>query len=416
MPRLSRFLCPSCGKQLPEDPLDPGRRPACPDCGKTAQLWEKAESVVAPLTLPPLPPPTPPPRRVLGPRAWALAGLVILLPAAALLAWRVEAARRADEAERREADRRAAALAADQVVAARVDAAKARIAHQEFDEAVKILEGALATDNATRLDDARLALLQARQGKADLLLDGAVAAVARRDPAHARRLLNDYLANSYAARKPRATLLLTELGRATDEEAAARLLARLSDEELAAFADGGRLADAEPITDDGVRALYLDNLRQRLAKEQETRAARRAAALAEERRRQRQQADRDERLRADPVFVELTAFAAGVRKQYRDQARQRAREERALELFLRSTNTNDPAEREKARQALRDDDGPDFALLVVRKKAQAKQDFRRRGGHEPGDEEVFDRLVDEELGRLLAEVKEGNPQDGGGPR
>jgi hypothetical protein len=278
------------------------------------------------------------------------------------------------------------------------------MARQDFDEAIKALDDALAVEDATRLDEARLALLQARQGKADALLDAVAAAVDRRDAARARQTLKDYLASPYATRRPRATLLLHELDRATDDESATKLLARLTDERLAAFAATGRLADGEPFTDEGMRQVYHDTLRRHLPEEQ----AARAAVRAEEERRRRAQAEREERLRAGPLFVALTAFAADVRRQAADEARQRAREERALELFLRDTNTNDPAARDRARQALRAGrEAPDHALAVLRKKAQVKKDFRQAPDHDPADLETFDRLVDEELDRLLADLKGG---------
>src|SRR5947209_6999406 len=78
MTRLARFLCPTCGKQLPGDVSDPSRRPGCDDCGKAAQLWEKVDSIVMPPVVqpPPLPPvlgaglltpPPPPPVPMLPP-------------------------------------------------------------------------------------------------------------------------------------------------------------------------------------------------------------------------------------------------------------------------------------------------------------------------------------------------------------
>src|SRR5437763_1371211 len=67
MPRLARYLCPTCGKQLPGDVLDPAHRPGCDDCGKAAQLWEKVDSILLPPSsaalqpLGPLAPPAPRP-------------------------------------------------------------------------------------------------------------------------------------------------------------------------------------------------------------------------------------------------------------------------------------------------------------------------------------------------------------------
>jgi hypothetical protein len=332
---------------------------------------------------------------------WATGAALVGLLLAVVALWRtVEAAQRNAEHQ--------AEAAANQLVAARVAAARAQMARQEFEQAFEILETALATPNATQLDEARLALFQARQGKADAQLDGAAAAVTRRDVSRARQLLQDYLDNPHATRQPRAKLLLDELERAADEEAAVRLLAGATDEQLAAFAATGRLEFGETLTDEGMREFYRGTLRLYLAQEQGVRAARRAAARAEEQRRQREQAEREERLRADPLYVEVTTFAAAIRKQFREQDRQRAREERALELFLRNTRVTDPSQQEKTRQSLRAGrEGADLPLLVVRKKAQVKKAFRSSAEHDQADKETFDRLVDEELNRLLAEIKGG---------
>src|SRR5947209_247616 len=142
MTRLARFLCPTCGKQLPGDVLDPTRRPGCDECGKAAQLWEKVDSIVLPPAVqpPPLPPPVPllppplpepepvaaPETKTELPKKSILAACLFLL-AAGLLALvirrstqsaREEGERSAARAEsaRREAERHAA----DQLVAAKV--------------------------------------------------------------------------------------------------------------------------------------------------------------------------------------------------------------------------------------------------------------------------------------------------------
>jgi hypothetical protein len=282
------------------------------------------------------------------------------------------------------------------------------MARQDFAEAFEVLNDALATPNATQLDEARLALFQARQGQADAQLDGAAAALTRRDVKRARQMLRDYLDNPHATRQPRAKLLLDELERADDDEAAIRLLAGATDEQLAAFAATGRLEFGETLTDEGMREFYRGTLRLHLAKEQGVREARRTAARVAEEKRQREQAEREERLRADPLYVEVVTFAASIRKQFREQDRQRAREERALELFLRNTRVTDPAQQEKTRESLRAGrEGADLPLLVVRKKGEVKKAFRRSAEHDQVELETFDRLVDEELNRVLAEIKGG---------
>jgi hypothetical protein len=303
----------------------------------------------------------------------------------------------------REEQRRTTANA---VVSAKVTAAQAHIAHRDFDAALKVLDEALATEHATRLDDARLALLQARQGQADRLLDDAGAAIARRHIDEARGLLNDYLVHPYASQQPRARRLLDDLARATDDEAAARLV-DLPDDKFTAFAEEGQRAVLATVSDEGVRAIYQDTLKRQIVKEQEKRDARRAAELATAQRRDRAQAEREERVRATPTFQDLTAFLNGVRKQQREQAERRQREEKALELFFAQTGVTDAAEKQKARDDLRAGRSEeDLSRVVVRKKVQAKKDYRASKDHEEADEETFDRLVDVAVEGLLRELRE----------
>ncbi len=269
-----------------------------------------------------------------------------------------------------------------------------------------MLDNALATEHATRLDDARLWQLRAKQGQANALLEGAAAAVSGRKVDKARQLLKDYLAHAYADQQPKATLLLDELARATADDEAVNLLAQLPEEKLTAFAESGRLEDGEQLTDEGMRELYKDTLRRHLPKELAVRESRREALRAEVKKRERDQAEREERLRVSPLFQDVTAFATSVRKQTVEQNKRRQQEERAFEEFLRQTNVTDPAEREKARQAIRSGrDGEDGAVQIIRKKTQVKKDYRRSKEYDRTDEETFDRLVDQELDRLLAEVK-----------
>jgi hypothetical protein len=295
---------------------------------------------------------------------------------------------------------------ANAVVSAKLTAAQAHIAHRDFDAALKILDEALATEHATRLDDARLALLQARQGQADRLLDDAGAAIGHRHIDDARKLLNDYLVHPYASQQPRARRLLDDLARATDDEAAARLV-DLPDDKFNAFVEEGQRAVLATISDEGVRAIYQDTLQRQISKEENKRLARRALELAAARRRDRAQAEREERIRATPTFQDLTAFLNGVRKQQREQAERRQREEKALELFFAQTGVTDAAKKQEARDALRAGrTEEDLSLAVVRKKAQAKKDYRASKDHEEADEETFDRLVDVAVEGVLRELRD----------
>ena len=275
MPRLARFVCPACGKQVAGDALDWARRPACKTCGRQARLWVREEPAAVP---PPRPPahvssPVPPPVRVSSPvpattgersiLLWWLIGTLALVVLA--LAVRLQF-RSGSERER--------VALANRVVAAKVEAARAHLAKQDFDVALSTLDDALNTEHATQFDDARVAVLQVRHGQADALLEGAAAAVGRRDPAGARRLLQEYLAHPHATQKPKATLLLDELARATDDAAAVRLLAQLPDDKITVLADKGPLTDGALLTDRGMRELYQAMLQRHLPRELETRAAR----------------------------------------------------------------------------------------------------------------------------------------------
>jgi hypothetical protein len=66
----------------------------------------------------------------------------------------------------------------------------------------------------------------------------------------------------------------------------------------------------------------------------------------------------------------------------------------------------DPREQTRIRTGLRE--GRDPAGLdasVARKRDEVKQTFRRSRGYCRDDEEAFDHLVDQELDRLLQELK-----------
>jgi hypothetical protein len=407
MLRPSRFLCPSCGKQLPGDALDPTRTPACNDCGRLAQWWETPDPVPARL-----PPPLPASVPVISASSssaaqkWPVVPICVavgVLVVVATALWRVETLHS-------EAERKAAVEVANRVVAAKVETARARMTGRDFEGALQSLDDALATPDATRLDDARLMLLQARQGKANALLEGAAAAVARRNVAKARQLLQEYLVHPYADQRTKATLLLDELGRASADEDAIRLLATLTDEKLSAVAETGLLPEGEHLTDEGMRDLYRDTLRRHVPREQQARAARRDAAIAMDKKREREQVEREERLRVSARFLEVKAFAESVRKLTSTQRAQRQEQDRALEQFLNQTGVNNPAARENARQAIRAGrDGENAVLLVARRKAQAKKDYRQAKEYDPADEETFDSLVDQELDRLLAELKKLDP-------
>ncbi len=121
MPRLSRFLCPTCGKQLPGDDLDPTRRPACDDCGRVGQWWEKVDSVAVP-SPPSIPPVLPlPPAPIVSDRRLVLLltalGVLLLVVGLVVAAfWHLRSGQERDRI-----------ASANQVVAAKIEAARATL-------------------------------------------------------------------------------------------------------------------------------------------------------------------------------------------------------------------------------------------------------------------------------------------------
>jgi hypothetical protein len=274
------------------------------------------------------------------------------------------------------------AAAADAEVAARVEGARAHVQRQEWDEAVRLLEEALAVQRATATEEARQLLLQARRGQAEALLEGARAAAGARDVPRALDRLAAYLAHPQAADKEGATRLQAEISRALSGPEALRCLAGLSDEALAGLARG----DApEGLADAAVRDLFADTLRRHLPQELARRAQLRAAA-----------ARREEQLRQSPAFRELARFVRAELRQRQAQEELARKQRRALALLPEQLNVTDPAELKR----LRAGGDREAAARVARKRAEARRAFRREPGHDAADAEAFDRLVERELAAL----------------
>jgi hypothetical protein len=278
-----------------------------------------------------------------------------------------------------------AAEAANEEVAARVEAARGLVNRREWDEAARLLEEALAVEHATATEEAQLALLQARRGQADGLLDRARAAAADRDVTRALDLLAAYLAHPQAADKEGAARLQAEINRALSGPAAVRCLAAMSDAALARLERGPA---PEGLTDPAVRDLFADTLRQHLPMELARRARLRAA-----------RADREAQLRLSPAFRELARFVRGELLARQAQADLAGKQERALALLAGQLNVTDPAELERLR-----DSGPggreELKGRVARKRAEVRRAFRRAPGHDPADDDTFDRLIEQELAAL----------------
>jgi hypothetical protein len=299
-----------------------------------------------------------------------------------------------------------AAAWADQAVAAKVEEARAHMAGGDWDEAVRLLEEALATERATTSESVRPVLLEAQQGQAGAVLAEARAAIARKDAPRALALLRDYLSHPWAAETDWATLLRGEIERAVSDREALRRLGQMPDRELALFAADGQLAGGGGIRDDGVRAIFKDTLRRQLAREQVRRAARREAERLAAERRAEEQARQEARLRETPAYRDLAAFLADARKTYREQGDLAGKREKALAQLFRQLGVTDPAEQDKIRAGLAD--GRDVRVAegaVARKGGQVKKAFRRAPDHDRADEEAFDRLVDRELDGLMRELK-----------
>ncbi len=274
------------------------------------------------------------------------------------------------------------AAAADAEVAAGVESARACVERQEWDEAVRVLEEALAVEHATKTEEAEQVLLQARRGQADALLEGARAAAGDKDVPRALDLLAAYLAHPKAADPESATRLQAAISRAMSDPEAARYLAGLSDEALARLAKGGA---PEGFADAAVRGLFADTLRRHLPQELARRARWRAAG-----------ARREERLRQSAAFRELARFVRAERSDRQAREELARKQERALALLPAQLNVTDPAELERLRAA----DDREAEGRVARKRAEVRRAFRREPGHDADDAEAFDRLVERELAAL----------------
>jgi hypothetical protein len=301
-------------------------------------------------------------------------------------------------------EERTAAWAA-RLVAAKLEAAEAHMAHGEWDAALRLLNEALETDKAHSHDGVQAALLRARRGQAAALLDGARAAVGRKDAAAALELLRAYRAHPQAL-DPAAAARLEDQGRkATDDKAAVALLARWSDEALDQFAQGGKLAAEDWKGDEGAGAIFKDTLRRHLGAEQHKRQELREARRREAERQAAERAARETRVRGSTPFRDLLAFAADRRNRLAEELQLARRREAALTQLFQQIDAN-AAERERILAGLtadRREAHKEFVESVARWRAEVKQAFRRLADFSTADIEVFDRLADQELDALLKE-------------
>jgi hypothetical protein len=320
---------------------------------------------------------------------------------------------------------------ANQAVAGKVRQAQALVEGRDWESAKQLLRDALATENATELDEARSLLHQAEQGEADAVLQETEAALARKDVAKARKRLKDYLAQPHAANLARIRILLSDINLATSDARGLALLRRLSEPALAAFAQTGRLGDIDLVSNNYLRSVYRQTLRRSLprAEAERTEARRRqekerlARLEAESKRLAEEQARREARLRATPVYREVCEFIARARN--RDRERRKLLDgcdKKLLEAsaFLLVGNQDqgkaqdlrqdlERVKREQANEQRRfarwKDDLEDG---ISRIRANVKERIRNYKGIEAADWQVFDHIVDAELDGLWKDIQKGD--------
>jgi hypothetical protein len=341
-----------------------------------------------------VPPPLPQPTPRVGLRPSRISVIVLLLLISLLAAEYVWLRARQD---------RWAVAQANERVEAKVETARAHLVAQHWDEAIRHLEDALTVERATNRDEARPLLDQARCGQADALLEAARLAIARRDSADALRLLRAYAVHPQATELERARLLNNELRRATDHEEAVRLLARLSDDALALFAQQGQLTEDGEWHTEGIREVFKDTVNRRLPQELKRRQAKQEFERRTAERRAAERERRIARLRETPTFRDVVAFAAQTRDAYREQQQLSERQQMDLRQLFRQLGVKDPQEQAAIRADLMG--GDTLATLrksIERKRAEFKRSFRAAPDFTEGDRPLFDQLVDAELNPLVA--------------
>jgi hypothetical protein len=295
-----------------------------------------------------------------------------------------------------------AIASANDLVAAKIQTARAHIALQHWDQAIHHLEDALALEWATNREDAQSLLEQARKSQADALLDAAGIALAHKDATAALRLLRAYLAHPQASKQERAQLLCEELVYATSDEEAARRLEHLSDDTLALFGERGLLTEDGVLRTAGAREIFKETLRRNLGKEVEKRQAKREAAHRAAARRAAERARQTARLRDTRAYRALTAFISQTLAQARVRRQLALRQETALTQLFQQLGVNDAGEQAKLRASLIDRAGPDsLAESVDRQRAEIKRAYRASPEFDEANRGLFDELVDQELDDLL---------------
>lgn len=366
--------CSRCGAQLAFSLRDAGR-------------WRYCRGCQAPIRVPPIGKPVHPRPRDNARltkdsylRIWVLGAVaaLVLAPATWWLLQRQERAKAEDRA--------------NQAVAAQVEAARTQVARQRWDEAADLLQIALATERATDLEEARSFWTHVRREQASTMFRAAEAALANRRPAQALSLLRCYLDDRFAAERDRAAQLKEQLELVTSDEEALALLHRLSYAALTEFVRNGTLAALEGISDPDVLAIHLERLR--------------GCLEVELQRRQEDQARRVQSIRATPAFGELQDFATLTHRRLLTQDGGGEIDYRLLARLFRELNVNGADEQQRilATLSARSLDYGE-AQKISRLRANLKERFRTYKDFDKTDREIFDRLVDQEMNKLLQDLQ-----------
>jgi hypothetical protein len=291
---------------------------------------------------------------------------------------------------------------ANDTVTEKIALARAHLAEQKWNEAIRQLEDALAVDQASNREEARSLLEEVQRGQAESLLKMAREALARQQTENAHHWLEAYLAHSHAQNVEEARLLRADLERAVSDEEAARVLARLSDAELSVFQKDGHLTVRDGLHSLATRAIFQQTLRRNVPRELKQRQAQREADRLARQLHAAEHARHVARLRQTRAFQSLTAFVSQTLSLTSAQQQATRQQEVELQVLFAELNVNDPAERAEIRANLTGgDDRLSPRQSAERKRTEVKRAYRDSDEFASADRALFDQLVDEEVDRLL---------------
>jgi hypothetical protein len=129
-----------------------------------------------------------------------------------------------------------------------------------------LAEDAMDIEGATEFDEVQSFLKQLDKKrdaiKAEDVLLSAERAIEQRDVKTAQKFLDEYLKGDHGANKPKAKTLNDALAEASSKENAQGVLAKLTDEHLAAFAKTGGSLPLGTVPDGAMQGIVIDTLRQ----------------------------------------------------------------------------------------------------------------------------------------------------------